>query len=234
MARKRKTLADWFKINRSVSQAQIQIEAQRPPTIVFLHGLNSNYNAFGPLKSRLSQHNCIFVNYNTRYPFKDNLQYFLNVLKHVEAPVFFLAHSLGGIYALHLSEHIPNIGGTTMASPLGGSVAATWMRHVMPRWLLNQDLSTASEPVLKLQNIIPETPWIQIVGIHDTVVKRESAMAHPTLSYREMDGDHFTVADRKKTIDLVLDHYGLCCDLHKEEEKRAQFEALQDYGGIGL
>ena len=73
--------------------------------LVYIHGANATSESFNHIRTRLGKG--LDLNYDSRDGFEHNLAAMQQSLAGVEQ-CFFIAHSLGGIYALHLSHHLPH------------------------------------------------------------------------------------------------------------------------------
>ena len=73
--------------------------------LVYIHGANATSESFNYIKSKLG--NGIDVNYDSRNGFENNLADMQVQLKG-HSDLVFIAHSLGGIYSLHLANALPD------------------------------------------------------------------------------------------------------------------------------
>ena len=85
--------------------------------LVYIHGANATSESFNYLREHIGGVDMI-LNYNSADGFKQNLALMQAQLADVDQ-IFFIAHSLGGIYALHLSNLIPEqvAGAVTLSTP---------------------------------------------------------------------------------------------------------------------
>ena len=72
--------------------------------LVYIHGANATSESFNYIRSKLG--NGIDINYDSRNGFENNLKDMQLVLDGCK-DIVFVAHSLGGIYSLHLANSIP-------------------------------------------------------------------------------------------------------------------------------
>jgi pimeloyl-ACP methyl ester carboxylesterase len=70
--------------------------------LVYIHGANATSESFNYIREHVGQG--LVVNYDSRNGFQHNLAAMKQELYDVK-DMFFVAHSLGGIYALHLANH---------------------------------------------------------------------------------------------------------------------------------
>lgn len=95
--------------------------------IMFIHGAWSSRNSFNYLSNLLekSEHpyikDIIFFEYN---PIKEELQFIINraykELNKDDTPTMVVGHSLGGLVALHVSDHPNSCHTITLSAPLSG------------------------------------------------------------------------------------------------------------------
>jgi predicted esterase YcpF (UPF0227 family) len=80
--------------------------------VVFIHGANASPKSFNYIIENSNITNCTKVRYFSNDGFYNNLEKIKNQLIHIDEDeeVFIIAHSLGGIYALHLSQYFNIIG----------------------------------------------------------------------------------------------------------------------------
>ena len=72
--------------------------------IVYIHGASATSESFNYIREKLGKG--IDVNYDSRNGFENNLNDIAGQLKGVK-DIAFVAHSLGGIYSLHLANMMP-------------------------------------------------------------------------------------------------------------------------------
>jgi pimeloyl-ACP methyl ester carboxylesterase len=118
--------------------------------------------------------------------------------------MFFIAHSLGGVYALHLANIMPDqvSGAVTLSTPYGGVCEADFAKYFMPFNRLMRDIGPASWPMRRAADMQIIHPWCNIVstrgavpwisGPNDGVVTQESQRDH----HHDMD-----------IIDVAFNHY---------------------------
>jgi len=71
--------------------------------LVYIHGASATGESFNYIREHIIGDDLV-LNYNSANGFDHNLKVMLEELKDINQ-IFFIAHSLGGIYALHLSKH---------------------------------------------------------------------------------------------------------------------------------
>lgn len=186
------------------------------PTVVWIHGANQSPLSFEYLKNRCSFENEYFVSYSSSKSFYEN---FKNVTKEVEQfqSVFFVGHSLGGIYAIHLTEIVNTVGGVSISTPFGGSSTAEWARYLVPTYPLFKDVGRRSLPIVNANKIKLEVPWTQIVSttgsvpyhgsVNDGVVTIDSMTARTDVEYVEVEHNHYEVVFSKKVANIINARY---------------------------
>jgi pimeloyl-ACP methyl ester carboxylesterase len=132
-------------------------------------------------------------------------------------PVFVVGHSLGGLYGLHLTEHVNVVAGVSISTPFRGSSAADWAKYIVPNYPLFRDVGRRSPPVAAAENIKLEIPWTQIVstagsvpylnGANDGVVTVDSMRCRADMSYVEVPHTHYEVMCSNTVANIILDRY---------------------------
>lgn len=184
--------------------------------VVLLHGANQTSKSFAYIKKALPNFKFINVDYDSHNPFEQNLKEISNKLKH-QGPVFVVAHSLGGVYAAHLTKSIEIVGAVTLASPYGGSSLADWARYIVPGFQLFRDIGRRSHPIAELQTIKINVPWLQVVGTrgnvpwlpepNDGVLTLDSVNAMPDIDYIELPVNHYEIVCDDNVVDIIVDQY---------------------------
>jgi len=177
------------------------------PHVVWIHGANATSRSFNFIRSHLPEIECTLVEYSSSNSFYDNLENMIDQIKNT-GPVFLIGHSLGGMYALHLTKHVDTIGGVSISTPFRGSRTADWARFMAPSHQLFKDVGRYSKPILEAEKIYPGVNWTQIVttagnvpwhdGQNDGVVTIAS-MEH--------------LSDRMKLEYVPVNHYEVMCCL---------------------
>lgn len=185
--------------------------------VVWIHGANQTPNSFAYLRSTLPDWNSVFVQYNSHNGFYHNLSSILEQIN-LHAPTFVIAHSLGGIYALHLTQHCQLTGAVTMSTPYGGSATADWARYFLPGYQLFRDVGRRSPPIMDAHKIKITMPWTQIVstaggvlchGAENDGVVTVSSMEHRANDMKivRINATHYDVVNNQCSADIVFDSY---------------------------
>ena len=103
-------------------------------TVIWVHGANQSGLSFQYLRSLTQFKNELVVEYDTSHKFKDNLEMLSNDILKVKGPYFMIGHSLGGLYALHLTKHVDVAGAVSISTPFAGSWTADWARYFVPSY----------------------------------------------------------------------------------------------------
>jgi pimeloyl-ACP methyl ester carboxylesterase len=183
--------------------------------IAYIHGHGATGNSFNFLRAKLDKHlgqwipKEILLEYDSNRGFAANLQSMRDLLKEqVKGRVFFVAHSLGGIYALHLASHFPCAGGVTMATPYGGSAAALQLNMFSPQPVF-KDIHPTAGPITAGRSLtLPkDCTW---TALHTT-------MGHSPLMMGPNDGvvtaasmkeiANFGLGDTLKLFPIAANHH---------------------------
>ncbi len=185
-------------------------------TIVYIHGASATSESFARIKEHIPKHS-VFLDYKSNNGFDNNLKLMAQQIEPIEK-IFFIAHSLGGIYAIHLAHLFPNkiLGAVTISTPYGGSREADFARYFLPFSQLMRDIGTMSSPMSKIKNLnYPKHRWTNIVTTegaspwikqyNDGVVTLESMRAITDMELVELPLNHYEVVISDKTIAIIKD-----------------------------
>jgi len=183
--------------------------------IVYIHGATASERSFAFIQKSLRTKNPIYLNYEKDTTAKDNLSAMkIELLKHVDDPVYVIAHSMGGLYATYLQEEYSNIQGVvSLATPFNGSEIAMWGAMLNPSYQLFQDITTHSEFIRHSRKIDITVPWLQVVttvgdvpwisGRNDGIVTYSSMTCRDDVEYIELDRNHYEVVLSKRVVDII-------------------------------
>lgn len=182
--------------------------------IVYIHGASATEESFNYIRDHL-QTPGLALNYESGNGFSDNLKLFTEKLKHLKN-IFFIAHSLGGIYALHLANMFPKktLGAVTISTPYGGSKEADYAKYFLPFSRLMRDIGPNSEPMRMASIIKVQHPWTNIVTTrgnspfilerNDGVVTVQSMKHHSQdMNIIEIEYNHYEVMMSPKTVEII-------------------------------
>lgn len=194
-------------------------DASRIVNVVWLHGANQSSLSFAYLRSKCNFKNEILINYNSMNRFYNNLDIIASDLQD-QGPLFVIGHSMGGLYALHLTQHLNIIGGVSISTPFRGSSTADWAKYIVPQYPLFKDIGRKSLPVKNANKITLKIPWTQIVstagsvpfhnGPNDGVVTVASMTHRTDMRHVEFAHTHYEIICSDKTAELVKNCYAEC------------------------
>jgi pimeloyl-ACP methyl ester carboxylesterase len=180
--------------------------------LVYIHGANATSESFNYIKSKLGTG--IDLNYDSRSGFENNLKGMLSTLDGHDNLVF-IAHSLGGIYSLHLANAIPNqvLGAVTLSTPYGGAEVADYAQYFLPFSRLMRDIGPSSWAMRQANKIKIQHPWCNVVTVkgqspfmvepNDGVVTISSQKHHADMELVEVDYNHYEVVLSDEVIKLI-------------------------------
>jgi pimeloyl-ACP methyl ester carboxylesterase len=180
--------------------------------LVYIHGANATSESFNYIRSKIGSG--IDVNYDSRNGFENNLKDMLAQLKDVK-DLAFVAHSLGGVYALHIANALPDnvSGAVTISTPYGGAEVADYVQYFLPFSRLMRDIGPSSWAMRQADKIKIQHPWTNIVTIkgqspfmhepNDGVVTIASQQHHDDMELVEVEYNHYEVVLSDAVIDII-------------------------------
>ena len=185
--------------------------------VVWIHGANQSGLSFQYLRSLACFKNELVVEYDTTHKFKDNLEMLSNEIIQVKGPYFLIGHSLGGLYAIHLTKYLDVAGAVSISTPFAGSWTADWARFFVPTYQLFRDVGRRSIPIKESQDIKLKVDWTQIVstkgnvpyhgGQNDGVCTIKSMTSRKDMDLIEVPHTHFEVMCSDLVVQIILDRY---------------------------
>ena len=184
-------------------------------TLVYIHGASATSESFNYIRKHIGG-NDIVVNYDSRNGFENNLKDIQNQLKDIK-DIFFIAHSLGGIYSLHLANAIPKqvLGAVTLSTPYGGAEVADFAKFFLPFSRLMRDIGPSSWVMKQANKIKIQHPWTNVVTVkgqsafmhepNDGVVTIASMKHHIDMELVEVDYNHYEVVLSDSIVNLIKD-----------------------------
>lgn len=181
-------------------------------TLVYIHGASATSESFNYIRSKLGEG--IDINYDSRNGFENNLSEMIEQLKDVK-DMAFVAHSLGGVYSLHIANAIPAQvkGAVTLSTPYGGAAVADVVKYFMPFSRLMRDIGPSSWAMKQANNIKIQHPWTNIVTVkgqspfmaehNDGVVTIASQKYHEDMELLEVDYNHYEVVLSDEVVSLI-------------------------------
>lgn len=133
-------------------------------TLVYIHGANATRTSWNYIRSKVNAQNECVLEYSSYAKFSDNLQDMIKQIHQYER-VFFIGHSLGGIYAYHLASRMPfrSVGGISIATPFGGVHSAYFLSLLFPFYQLYKDIKPSSQPITHIDTIKNVQRWTQVI-----------------------------------------------------------------------
>jgi len=181
-------------------------------TLVYIHGASATSDSFNYIRSKLGSG--IDINYDSRNGFENNLTEIQTQLADVDN-IAFVAHSLGGIYALHIANAIPKqvLGAVTLSTPYGGAEVADYAKFFLPFSRLMRDIGPSSWAFKQADKIKIQHPWTNIVTVkgqspfmmshNDGVVTVDSQKHHEDMELVEVDYNHYEVVLSDVVVKLI-------------------------------
>jgi len=190
--------------------------------LVFIHGATASNRSFAYIDSQL-QRESIYLNYDRGRSAGYNLECMKERLTETTSDLYYVTHSLGGIYAIYLQDSVPNsVAAVSLATPFNGSEIATWSRLFVPHYALFKDITPDSSFISESKCINIRIPWTQfvttvgdvpwLVGDNDGIVTRKSMMCRDDVDYIEVDRNHYEIVQSQRVVDFINTHI-----THKEK-----------------
>ena len=187
--------------------------------IVYIHGASATAESFAYIRQYVRDHTelpDVALEYNSADGFDHNISNMYGKLDDAEK-LFFISHSLGGIYALHLANHYSDrtVGGVSLSTPYGGCAQADFARYFLPFSRLMKDIGTMSGPMREARRLPAPPNWTNIVTtrgdspwIHDRndgVVTVASMKHRQDFELIELDINHYEVVLSNRVVEIILD-----------------------------
>lgn len=182
--------------------------------LVYLHGAHGSETCFNYLRSKLDYDNVVLP-YLSSERFEDNLKTLLEKCLNLNDQVFFIGHSLGGIYAYHLAQLLMDkvVGAVTIAAPYGGTFLCDLLGVFFPHYPLWKDVSTRSPVIRSLRKMSAPTNWHQIVcqtkrtgylmENNDGLLTVSSQMALSGVNYIPVESTHYEVLMNDDVVSII-------------------------------
>ena len=183
--------------------------------LVYIHGASATSESFNYIREHVNRHEDLVINYDSRNGFEKNLADMMYQLSDYHS-IFFIGHSLGGIYALHLANAMPEqvLGAVTLSTPYGGAEIADVAKYFMPYSRLLKDIGPSSWAMRQADKIEIHHPWTNIVTVkgnspwvpspNDGVVTVASQNHHNEgMELIEIDYNHYEVVLSDRVINII-------------------------------
>jgi len=180
--------------------------------LVYIHGASATSDSFNYIRGKVGKG--IDINYDSRKGFENNLADMKDLLHNVN-DIFFVAHSLGGIYSLHLANAIPKqvLGAVTLSTPYGGAEVADVLTFFMPFSRLMRDIGPSSWAMKQADRIKIQHPWTNVITMkgqspfipedNDGVVTISSMKHHIDMELIEVNFNHYEVVLSDEVIKII-------------------------------
>lgn len=207
-------MLNWFR--NLTKQKQIVNTNIEGPTVVWIHGANQTSLSFNYLRTKTNFEKEYLIDYSSMNRFYSNLDKMILDLKNI-GPTFLIGHSLGGLYALHLTKHVDVVGGVSISTPFRGSSTADWAKYMVPNYPLFKDVGRRAPAVQDSFNINLDVPWTQIVsttgsvpyhnGPNDGVVTVASMEHRQDMEFIRVEHTHYEVVCSDIVAGIIVQKY---------------------------
>lgn len=184
-------------------------------TVIFIHGANSTSSSFNYIKSCCHFNNVEDFDYSVQQRFFLNLTDMTERLSFIDGPIFFIAHSLGGIFALLLADQFSDRikGAVTISTPYGGSSIADFIKFLVPNNQFLREIGPSAEPISQSREVEIRWPWINLVstrghvpwilGDNDGVITLDSMRNHTKLETIDIAANHYEILLHDQVIKII-------------------------------
>lgn len=181
---------------------------------VYIHGATATGQSFNYIRDIIRGKD-IVLEYDSESGFFNNLDRLSEELADTVDQLFFVGHSLGGIYSLSLADRFAarTMGGVTISTPYGGSEIASFLKFFVPFNRLLKEIGPNSRPILHARDITVSVPWCNIVTTrgnspwiaapNDGVVTVESQRQHEGFDYIDLEVNHYEVLMDPETVQII-------------------------------
>ena len=187
--------------------------------IVYIHGASATAESFTHIRQYVRDYfdePDIMLEYKSDNGFDNNLAQMKGKLDDADR-LFFISHSLGGIYSLYLADYYKETthGGISLATPYGGSEEADFARYFLPFNRLMKDVGTMSHVIKDSKYITAPPNWTQVVTTvgqspwiqepNDGVVTLKSMRSRKDFEQIEVALNHYEVVISDQVVKIILD-----------------------------
>ena len=183
--------------------------------LVYIHGASATSESFNYIRKHITGHEDLVINYDSRNGFEKNLADMMYQLSNYHS-IFFICHSLGGIYAIHLANAMPEqvLGAVTLSTPYGGAEIADVAKYFLPYSRLLKDIGPSSWAMRQADAIKIHHPWTNVVTVkgnspwvpspNDGVVTVSSQTHHNEgMELIKLDYNHYEVVLSDQVVDII-------------------------------
>ena len=183
--------------------------------VILIHGANASPRSFNYIVESLRIKDPIIPTYSSTHDFYSNLEEMKSYIPNDKEPLFFIGHSLGGIYALHLYNHYKSRvkGAVTLSTPYRGSRTADWAKLMFPQYHLFHDVGVHARPITDSLKIKITIPWLQVVSTtghvpwhvipNDGVVTTASMTHRNDIEYIKLPVNHYEIVCDPETVNII-------------------------------
>ena len=190
--------------------------------IVYIHGASATAASFTHIRQYVRDHfeePDMMLEYKSDDGFAHNIEQMKGQLDDADR-LFFISHSLGGIYSLYLANHYKDTthGGVSLSTPYGGSKEADFARYFLPFNRLMKDVGTMSKPMTIARSLPAPKNWTQVVTTvgqspwiqepNDGVVTLESMRYRKDFEQIEVPLNHYEVVISDHVVNIILERIG--------------------------
>jgi pimeloyl-ACP methyl ester carboxylesterase len=194
-----------------------QLQVKNKYHFVFIHGAGQTKRSWNFILEVLKPDHYTTIEYNVNKPFDENLKTLsadVNAIDDV-LPLFLIAHSMGGLYGLHLqATHFERFAGAiSMSTPFAGSRTADFVKYMYPGYVLFKDIGTKSAFIKEGNDIEINIPWTQIVTTggevpwhaegNDGTVTILSQKHRADMDFIELAINHQEILVSREVIDII-------------------------------
>lgn len=184
-------------------------------TLVYIHGATATSLSFSYIRQHF-KFDEVLLDYDCTNGFYRNLEEMSNQLKD-KTNLFFIGHSLGGIYSLHLADQFreKTVGGVTLSTPYGGSKEASYLKFLFPFSRMLREVGPGSSPITDLRKIESPKIWANVVtskdnGLwrtepNDGIVTQASMRHRRDIELIDLDVNHYEVVVSPDTVNIISD-----------------------------
>jgi len=182
--------------------------------MVYIHGANATGDSFNYIRTHITEYEEAVFEYDSTDGFHYNLEKMQKKM-HRLRNVFFICHSLGGIYALHLANQFPRkvLGAVTMSTPYGGAEVADYAKYFLPFSRLLRDIGPNSCPIRAANKIKIQHPWTQIITTrgsspwmvepNDGVVTLKSMRHRTDVTQIDIAANHYEIVINTECVKII-------------------------------
>lgn len=190
--------------------------------LVYIHGASATSESFNYIRKHVVGHEDLVINYDSRNGFEKNLADMRYQLSNYHS-IFFICHSLGGVYALHLADELGDriLGAVTLSTPYGGAEVADVAKYFLPYSRLLKDIGPSSWAMKHAAQADIPPQWTNVVTVkgtspwvpapNDGVVTVASQKTRAdTMELIELDYNHYEVVLSDRTVNIINERIEKC------------------------